>query len=511
MLKMLKNIRVILASFFWIALVLLFLDFTGALRHYLGWVAKIQFIPAILAHNIILIAALLLLTLLLGRVYCSVLCPLGICQDMVSGVAGKIKKNRFTYRPPRTVIRCVLVAVYALSLVTGITFISEILEPYSAFGRMVSSLLSPLYMWGNNLLAYFAEAAGSYAFYTVDVWLKSAGALVAAILTFITISIFAWKTGRGYCNLICPVGTILGFASKCSLVKIRLYKENCKGCGLCVKNCKAACIDIDRGKIDHSRCVSCYVCLKKCPKGAIKYSMKKIKPVSSDAKATALPQEGEKIDNNANAETRRGFLSGLLFLLTGLFAGKKLLAYEFDGGLVPLEKKRIPPRSNPIIPAGAGSVRHFRKHCTGCQLCVSVCPNNVLRPSNKLAEFMQPFMSFERGYCRPECVKCSEVCPTGALQPITAEEKSATQIGYAVWNPQLCVVLKDGVNCDLCAVKCPTAAITLIDQKPGNNELPKIPMIDENRCIGCGACEQLCPSRPNSAIYVEGIDTHRKI
>jgi len=214
-----------------------------------------------------------------------------------------------------------------------------------------------------------------------------------------------------------------------------------------------------------------------------------------------------------NSEGRRGFISGLFLLLIGLFSVKKVQAFEleFDGGLMPIARKRKPSRSHPIIPAGAENIRLFRRRCTSCQLCVSVCPNHVLRPSSKLSSFLQPHMSFERGFCRPECVKCSEVCPNGAINPITPEEKSATQIGYAVWKPELCVVMTDNVNCDLCFVRCPTAAITLIDQDPNNPRLPKIPMIDNNRCIGCGACEFLCPSRPYSAIYVEGLDTHRRV
>jgi ferredoxin len=211
---------------------------------------------------------------------------------------------------------------------------------------------------------------------------------------------------------------------------------------------------------------------------------------------------------STDEKTRRGVISGLIFLIVSLFT-KKVHAYDYDGGLAPLKPKQKPVRINPIIPAGAESIANFRRNCTGCQLCVTVCKNNVLRPSSKLSEFMQPHMSFERGYCRPECVKCSEVCPTSAITPITPAEKSATQIGFAVWLPDNCVVLTDRVNCDLCAVKCPTGAITRIDYPDIPNA--KIPMIDDNRCIGCGACEQLCPARPHSAIYVEGVDTHRTI
>jgi formate hydrogenlyase subunit 6/NADH:ubiquinone oxidoreductase subunit I len=124
---------------------------------------------------------------------------------------------------------------------------------------------------------------------------------------------------------------------------------------------------------------------------------------------------------------------------------------------------------------------------------------------------MQPAMSFERGYCRPECVKCSEVCPTGAIRRITTAEKSSIQVGIAKWSKDLCIFNTDKAACDLCARKCPTGAVTMIPKNAGEENSPKIPMIDTNRCIGCGACEQLCPSRPYSAIIVDGVDSHRTI
>ena len=220
-------------------------------------------------------------------------------------------------------------------------------------------------------------------------------------------------------------------------------------------------------------------------------------------------QDIDKLTNNGIA--RRGFIAGAVFFLAGLATRGVARVYEFDGGLAPLENKKAPARSRPIIPPGADNIRSFSKHCVGCQLCVSVCQNNVLRPSNKISEFMQPYLSFERGYCRPECVKCSEVCPTGAIRPITTAEKSATQIGYAVWNKDLCVVNVDKANCDLCERRCPTGAITRIPQSANDPSSSKIPMIDTNRCIGCGSCEHLCPARPYSAIYVDGIDSHRTV
>ena len=142
---------------------------------------------------------------------------------------------------------------------------------------------------------------------------------------------------------------------------------------------------------------------------------------------------------------------------------------------------------------------------------MSVCPNEVLRPSTDLMKLMQPEMSYGRGYCRPECTKCGDVCPAGAIRPITAAEKSATQIGHVVWVKQNCVPLTDGVECGNCARHCPTGAIQMVPSDPADAASPKIPVVNAERCIGCGACENLCPARPFSAIYVEGHEVHRVV
>ena len=124
---------------------------------------------------------------------------------------------------------------------------------------------------------------------------------------------------------------------------------------------------------------------------------------------------------------------------------------------------------------------------------------------------MQPTMSYEHGYCRPECVRCSTVCPTGAIRPITKQEKSSLQIGHAVWVKQNCVPLTDGVECGNCARHCPTGAITMVPSDPDDEWSLKVPVVNTATCIGCGACENLCPARPLSAIYVEGHEMHRVI
>ena len=488
---MLVKIRIAIALFFFAAVTLLFLDFTGTLHAYLGWCIKMQLGPAILAVNLVALICLAVITLFFGRIYCSVICPLGIFQDVILRLTKK--KASFSYRKPRKkfiAVRYVLLAlfVFALVLPKG-NAIVVLLDPYSAFGRISSQILSPIYKYGNNLLANLAERIGSYAFYSVDIWLTSLGALIIAIATFAAVAVFAYKSGRGYCNGICPAGTFLGLLAKFSLLKPRIDLSKCKNCGLCAKKCKAACIDAAAKKIDYTRCVACFNCTAACKSGAISYAMPPKK------------NETESLSNSGLA--RRNLLSASAIAILG--GAVKLQAS--DGGLVALANKKSTKRTVPIVPPGGRSFKNFHSHCIGCQLCVSVCPNQVLRP----LKATKPVMHYDRGYCRPECVKCSEVCPTGAINKITREEKSATQIGYAVWESSLCIVNTDKVTCDSCTRHCIAAAITLIPQNPDDPASLKIPMIDTNRCIGCGACEQLCPVRPQSAIWVEGIEVHRTV
>ena len=279
-------------------------------------------------------------------------------------------------------------------------------------------------------------------------------------------------------------------------MRVQFTPEQCNGCGKCSRNCKAACIDSKNKEIDYSRCVSCFNCIESCPKGGMRYELRR-------RKAKAAPVE-EQVD----VDKRQAMATlGVLAVSSGL----KAQTVKMDGGLAFIEDKKVIKRETIIVPAGGKGLRHFDRHCTGCQLCVTVCPNKALKPSSCLDRLMQPSLSYELGYCRPECVKCSEVCPTGAIVKIDQAEKSSTQIGHAVWVEQNCVVLTDGVSCGNCERHCPVGAITMIEREMEDYSTAKVPMIDVERCIGCGACEYLCPSRPFSAIYVEGHRMHRNI
>lgn len=452
-----------------------------------GWVAKIQFLPALMALNFGVLALLIGCTLLFGRLYCSVICPLGIMQDFFSWLGGKAKKNRFAYAKENKWLRYSFLAVFILAMVIGFAPLTTLFAPYSAYGRIVNSLFKPLYDMLNNWLAGLDAAHDRYNFSEVQVWIRSVTTFGIAILTLLILGFLSWRKGRVYCNSICPVGTILSCFSRFSLFRVRFDESKCKKCSLCEKNCKAQAIDFKNGTVDYSRCVVCGDCLAKCKFDALHYTAKK--PVATP---------------HAVDTERRSFLVGAA--LAGTTAALAQTQMKVDGGLAAIEDKIAPKRQTPITPPGSISAKHMQRHCTACQLCVSSCPNNVLRPSTDLMKLMQPTMSFERGYCRPECTKCSQVCPAGAIQPITREEKTAIHVGHAVWIKDNCVALK-GVSCGNCERHCPTGAIQMVDFE-GPTGTVKVPSIDEERCIGCGACENLCPARPFSAIYVEGNEMH---
>ena len=234
-------------------------------------------------------------------------------------------------------------------------------------------------------------------------------------------------------------------------------------------------------------------CIEKCPKSAISYTRRK-STAAQTSKSEAAP-----------SAARRNFIIG-----AGLVAAEAVRAQEMrgDGGYAVILDKQAPDRENPLTPPGSKSIRNLTTHCTGCQLCVSACPSKVLRPSADLKYFMQPTMSYENGYCRPECNKCSQVCPAGAIKPITVAEKSSIQIGHAVWVKKNCIVVADDVDCGNCERHCPTKAITMVPLDPANPKSRLIPTVNDALCIGCGACENLCPSRPFSAIYVKGYQSH---
>ena len=484
---MLRKIRITLALICFCAITMLLLGAAWRGYVYLALVAKIQLVPALLALNVAALLFIAALTLICGRLYCSAICPLGVMQDAFSWLGGKIKRNRFGYSPAKNAVRYVFLALFAVALFVGFAPLTTILEPYSAYGRIVNSLFKPLADILNNYSADVAWKHGSYAFTPTEVWMRSVTVPVVAAITLLALALCAARYGRAYCNTICPVGTTLGLLSKFALYKVRFDKSKCRNCSLCERNCKASAINFREGTVDYSRCVACGDCLTKCHFDALHYTRKQQR------------HEEPGVDTS-----RRAMVAATALAATAAATAQTLS--KVDGGMAAVTNKSVPKRNNHILPPGAVTHDRFSKKCIACQLCVSACPNNVLRPATDVNRFMQPEMSYERGYCRPECNKCGQVCPTSAIKEFEVREKADIHIGHAVWIKENCVVLNDNVSCGNCARHCPVEAINMVPYK--DKPFQKIPAVDVTKCIGCGACENLCPAHPFSAIYVEGHQQH---
>ena len=335
-------------------------------------------------------------------------------------------------------------------------------------------------------------------FSEVQLWMRSVTTFVVALLTLVVLGFLAWRNGRTYCNTVCPVGTILSFFSRFSFFRVQLDKSKCKNCSLCEKNCKASAIDYKAGTVDASRCVACGDCLDKCQFDALHY-----RPIT--LKDDSAAEQQVKPNEEQPDLSKRAFVVGAVMAVGATAMAQTKI--KVDGGMAVIEDKQVPHRDTPVTPPGSVSAYNLSRHCTACQLCVSACPNNVLRPSTDPLHLMQPVMSFERGYCRPECTRCSQVCPTGAIQPITKEEKTAIHIGHAVWISENCIPITNGDSCGACARHCPAWAIQMVE-KEINGKIVEVPAVDTEKCVGCGKCENLCPARPFSAIYVEGNTMH---
>ena len=510
---MLRTIRITLAAMMLIGMTWLFVDFTGTACHWFAWMPKLQLLEAVLALNFAVVAFLLVLTLICGRIYCSVICPLGIMQDLFGWLGKKRKKNRYTYSKEVKWLRYPVLVLFIIALVAGIGTLFQLLAPYSAYGRIATNLLQPVWQTGNNVLAAIAEYYDSYVFYHSNVWLRALPSLVISLATLVILAVLAWRNGRTWCNTVCPVGTFLSFFSRYSFLKIHFDEKKCRNCSLCTKNCKGACIDFKTHSVDYSRCVVCGDCIESCKFGALKYSWgASATRTSSNTSNTSTSSRTSSSSTSSKTgvdSCKRSFLISSTLLATATLAQQK--EKLTDGGLAEIVDKVAPERQTPLTPPGSRSRASFEQHCTGCQLCISECPNEVLRPSSDLLHWMMPTMSYERGYCRPECNRCSEVCPAGAIKPLAVELKASTQIDHAVWIKKNCVPLTDGMECGNCARHCPVGAIEMVPSDPDDEESPYVPAVNEARCIGCGACENLCPARPFSAIYVEGHETHKEV
>ena len=427
-----RYIRLAAAGLF---LILAGLAFSGS-GHAVAPILHVQFGPALMScfaafslGALGIVLGIALVTLLFGRFYCSVFCPLGILQDIIGFLSRRKSKPARDLRWVRYGIAGV---VYGL-LICGWSAGFLLLDPYSNFGR---------------IFAVF-----------------SIGGLVPLIVIVI---LAAWKK-RLYCTTVCPVGSLLGLLAKIGLFKLAI-RDKCVKCRTCEKFCPAGCIDLEKGVIDNERCIRCMNCISRCPLGSIGF---------------VLPKKAEMKQDLS----RRKFLIGGGALLAGLAAGA-VLAKTGLGKLAEFARRFK------ILPPGAGNAARFASKCTACQLCTANCPAKIIVPAPGGDGPVS--LDLSKGACRYDCNRCSQVCPTGAITPLTLEIKRRTKIAEAKFNPQKCLVFQNSTPCGKCAAACPVKAVTL--RKNGTPRPIKTAL-----CIGCGACQAACPA-PEKAMTVHEIE-----
>jgi ferredoxin len=515
----LKRVRVGLAVFFLVLLILLFIDFRKSFSpDFYPAAVYLQFIPSFLKAITISGAidfgfvVVLLLTILFGRVYCSMLCPLGVLQDFISWISGKTrKKSKYKYHKAWEIGRYSLLVLVLLPLLFGSITMLTLLDPYSLFGRISTILFKPVVVVVNNIFAAeFAKVDIYNWLYRYDMVPVHPAILVITTIFLAGIGWASFLRGRLYCNTVCPVGTFLGMISRFSFFKIAINEKQCTRCGRCARVCKAECIEIKNHKIDQSRCVACYNCLTVCSDHAMTYQLKSGKTFE---KPVGLAPNPEKKSNRLVPDpSKRNFLVTSVIGVAALYGFKVADTIPADKKpklIVPVPKGQstIPEKkSSAVSPPGSKSVERFNKICTGCSLCVSACPTKVLQPSfleYGLIGMMQPHMAYRKGLCEFDCTLCSDVCPTGAIVPITMEAKHLLQIGQVQFEKKNCIVETEKTDCGACSEHCPTKAVHMV---PYGKLF--IPEIDQKICVGCGACEYACPTTPFKAIYINGNRTH---
>lgn len=482
-----------------IALAALFLLAAGAAFSGFGMITapllQLQFAPALMRcfaafslGALLTVLGIALTAFLFGRFYCAFFCPLGILQDFFGWVSRRKGKTSADFRKTRLALAGMALGM----LVFGWTTPFLLLDPYSNAGRM----------------------AGAF----------TAGGFLPLILIA---ALAIWKK-RIYCTAVCPVGTVLGAFAEHGIFRLRMT-EDCVKCGLCVKNCPSGCIDLKNGSIDNARCVRCMNCLSVCRTGGVKFSLFRNEaihgkhsrsaissssspaplsstgastdasigvaalPISTSSVSAAEPASPEKPQKREVEKvpvdlSRRAFLIDCACLLGGLAAGALLV----KGGMAKLETFA---RRFRILPPGALNAERFASKCTSCQLCTANCPSGIIVSAPGGAGPVS--LDLSRGFCRYDCRRCSELCPTGALLPLSLAQKQKTRIALARLNPRTCIVFQEGVQCGRCAAVCPTKAVTL--RRTG------APRLTADLCIGCGACQSVCPA-PGKAMTVHEIE-----
>jgi len=441
-------------------------------------------------------AAILLLTLFLGRVFCGFICPFGTLHHAAGSVKPALKGSRRAACNQKTpgqkikyfILVCLIVAaIFGLNL-TGLMdpisllFRSIALAVLPGLGAGVRDIFNAMGVGrieifsriGYGAEEFFAPVFGYHVQAYQTAWFIGLVFLVLLFLNRIR--------PRFWCRVLCPLGALLGLCARFGILKLQKYPEKCTQCNLCLQHCQGAASPRPDQVWETAECHMCFNCEHVCPEEALAFGF------------TRLPKLNPKPDIGKRA------------LLGGLLAG---FSFPLLGRLDSRMDKTPDPRL--IRPPGSLPEKEFLTLCQRCGQCMKACPTNAINPT--LAEagmggFWTPHLIMTRGYCDYTCTLCGSVCPSGAIKEITAREKieRPLKIGSAYLDRGRCLPWSGNAPCIVCQEHCPTSPKAIYLKKDlvlradGKKMPVQLPYVDLKRCVGCGICENKCPVRGLPAI-----------
>jgi len=491
------------------------------------WLAA-HAVPAALLLSLATIAV----TIVLGRVFCGWVCPLGTIHDLVGRLCDRlqVKRKAADHWSPRQLAKYYLLVGLLVAALFGCHWVT-ILDPLVLLYRTTTVALFPAAQW--------AVEEGSTAVYRSDpgigparltavtepvyqtirdkTFVVSKQAFVGGgliVLVFLGLLALNAYRRRFWCRYVCPLGAMLGLFAWRPLVRRCVDAEGCNQCDLCGMRCHGAaaevpvhgdCPDSRGGRRENgtvslpprwkaSECLGCLNCTGTCTRGALRFTW--VRP------------------------WRRGQGEARLDL-----SRRSVLAAAV-GGVAALSLMRANPQSRGtrfhpdlIRPPGAKPEPDFLARCTACGLCMKICQTGGLQPATLadagLEGIWTPKLAPSIGYCEYDCTLCGHVCPTGAIEPLSVDAKHETRIGLAAFDTTRCIPYAYGRDCMVCEEHCPipTKAIYFlpveIRDRDGQTRTIKEPHVDPDLCIGCGVCENVCPYRDRPGIRVSSANETR--